>query len=89
MSDPRYRLKAWRTLRAQVIRRDGGRCAMADDTCSDMTRRHAVNVDHIIEVKDGGPFWDANNLQVLCSVHHRRKTSGVKTTRGNPVSPNA
>jgi hypothetical protein len=39
-----------------------------------MSLPRMVYVDHIIEVKDGGAFWDAFNLQVLCRYHHYSKT---------------
>lgn len=87
--DPRYHTKQWQQLRALIIRRDQARCAMADEHCSDMTRRHAIIVDHILEVRDGGSFWDEVNLQVLCKAHHNLKTAGVRETRRFPVSPNA
>lgn len=38
-------------------------------------------VDHIVEVKDGGDFWDMNNLQSLCKTHHNTKTGEEKKKR--------
>lgn len=39
-----------------------------------MTLKGMTQVDHIIEVKDGGAFWDADNLRVVCKFHHYSKT---------------
>lgn len=88
MSDPRYRLARWRRLREQVIRRDGVRCSTPGCT-TDMRGKYKIHVDHIVEVRDGGPFWDPTNLHVLCKPHHRSKTILTAAIRSEPVSPNA
>jgi 5-methylcytosine-specific restriction endonuclease McrA len=88
MSDPRYGTKRWRTLRAQVIRRDGPHCSLPHCT-SDMSEPGMIHVDHIVEVEDGGPFWDPTNLRVVCKRHHFAKTLETAATRGGPISPNA
>lgn len=49
-------------------------------------------VDHIVEVKDGGDFWDPTNLQVLCTYHNREKGKiawAKRELQGERVSPNA
>ena len=48
-----------------------------------------THVDHIIEVRDGGDFWNPLNLCVLCKPHHDAKTMAVLADRTEPVSPNA
>lgn len=84
MDDPRYHTERWQTLRRRIIRRDGARCSVL--RCrNDQSKLH---VDHIIEVDDGGPFWDESNLQVLCKPHHDAKSSMVRAGRAEPVSPN-
>lgn len=88
MSDHRYRTKRWRQLRAQVIRTHGRICAIPGCQ-NDMTRPNWTHVDHIVEAKDGGDFWDPHNLQVLCKPHHTAKTIHARATRGAPLSPNA
>lgn len=59
-----YDSEEWRRLRYQVLRRDGGRCALCGATSKDGVRLH---VDHI---KPRSLFreleLDPNNLQVLC-----------------------
>lgn len=91
MSDPRYRTARWRKARAAVIRRDGAVCSVLGCT-TDMTDYRAVAVDHVVEVKDGGAFWDLNNLQVLCTYHNRQKGTVAQARREQsiePRSPNA
>jgi hypothetical protein len=38
------------------------------------------HVDHIVEVKDGGSFWDPGNLRLVCRFHHFEKS--VQTIAG-------
>lgn len=38
-------------------------------------------VDHIIELEDGGEMWDIDNLQSLCKRHHIIKTNLAKRQR--------
>ena len=49
-----------------------------------------VQVDHIREVQDGGPFWDAGNLRVVCRFHHYAKSIEVMGERrsGKPRQSN-
>ncbi len=62
-----YNNKAWKTTRDAVRYRDKGMCVL----CGGI----GVDVDHIIEVKDGGDFYDMDNLQLLCRRCHGRKTA--------------
>lgn len=87
-TDPRYRTARWRTLRAYIIRRDGRRCSHRGCT-TDMTLPRETHVDHIIEVKAGGSFWDPTNLHVLCRRHHTAKTLSFAAERDERQSPNA
>ena len=86
MTDPRYRTARWRQLRAAVIRRDGPRCSVPSCT-TDMTEYRAVAVDHITEVKDGGDFWNPDNLQVLCTYHNRQKGTVAAANRERAIDP--
>lgn len=85
--DPRYSTARWQALRRQAIRRDGNRCAVSGCR-SDMSRKGMVHADHIIEARDGGPFWELSNIQVLCELHHNAKTLAAKAQRPEPRSPN-
>lgn len=44
-------------------------------------REPAWQVDHIIPVADGGPYFDMDNLQVLCAPCHRIKSSLENVSR--------
>ncbi|MFE6541595.1 HNH endonuclease [Streptomyces rochei] len=63
----------WARLRRRVIRRDGGQCTAHH---SDGTRcpEPGTDVDHVIPASLGGSD-DMDNLALLCSWHHRRKSS--------------
>jgi 5-methylcytosine-specific restriction enzyme A len=90
MNDPRYNTKRWRELKARAVARDGKRCAVPGCQ-TDRTQPHMIHGDHIVEARDGGDFWDLNNIQVLCQIHHRAKTLDARAKRGapEPVSPNS
>lgn len=89
MVDARYHTLRWQQLRDRVIKRDGGRCAYSN-CISDMSKPNMIHVDHIVEVRDGGAFWDLTNLQTLCKPHHLVKTGTVEAGRITiqPRSPN-
>ena len=53
--------RAWRNLRARVLERDRHRCQQCGAP--------ATEVDHLIQVADGGPDVLAN-LQAVCSGCH-------------------
>ena len=40
-----------------------------------------VEVDHIVEVADGGALYDDENCQTLCEVHHQAKTAAQRAAR--------
>lgn len=86
MDDPRYHTAQWRRFRARIIQTRGPHCTIPGCQ-SDMTAPGAIHVDHIIEVKDGGPFYDETNVQVVCKRHHFAKTLEVAASRPNYVSP--
>ncbi|EOR06702.1 HNH endonuclease [Acinetobacter tandoii] len=62
---------AWRKIRELVLKRDGYQCV----TCATLGRvTLATDVDHI-KAKAHGGTDDLNNLQSLCSLHHKEKTA--------------
>jgi len=66
--DKRRRVRALTQVEKEFIReRDFGACRV----CSLPARE----VDHIVEVADGGDNHPSN-LQLLCSTHHQQKTRG-------------
>ena len=66
--DPRWgRIKDWKTIREQALARDGKRCV----NCGAI----ATEVDHIVEIQDGGAEFDLSNLRSLCHGCHVKKTT--------------
>lgn len=56
----------WERVRLQALRRDHNTCVMCG--------KPGNEVDHIREVADNGALYDLNNLQVLCSACHLKKS---------------
>lgn len=71
--DPRYSTARWRRIRELVLRRDGRICSVPGCR-SDMSQRGMTHIGHVVEVKDGGAFWDPYNCRVVCRFHHYSKT---------------
>ena len=68
MSDPYYRSKAWKVLRAEVLRRQ--------PTCSTPgCGASSVAADHIRPRAQGGPD-SLGNLRGLCLHHHNQRRRG-------------
>jgi 5-methylcytosine-specific restriction endonuclease McrA len=82
--DRRYDTARWRLLRARVVARDGYRCTTPGCT-TDTSKPRSLHVDHVIEVSDGGLFWDMANLRTLCWLHHGAKTRLVMANRAGAV----
>ena len=65
--DPRWgRIEDWKTIRDQALVRDGKRCVNCGSG--------ATEVDHIVEIQDGGAEFALSNLRSLCHRCHVRKT---------------
>ncbi|MCV7100069.1 HNH endonuclease signature motif containing protein [Mycobacterium palustre] len=61
----------------QELRRDK---LTADPVCewtspNGRCRRPADQVDHIVPLAEGGARYDWDNLQSLCTPHHKQKTT--------------
>jgi 5-methylcytosine-specific restriction enzyme A len=80
-SAPLYASSAWRRLVQEVIAERGRRCEAEDCASPDRGASGRVVADHIVELKDGGPELDKNNIKLLCHQCHARKTSEVKRLR--------
>lgn len=63
----------WKEIRARVLERAAHRCAGC--------RGRATEVDHIVEIQDGGPEFDLSNLQALCHRCHVAKTNATRFWR--------
>ena len=68
--------RRWAKVRQFVLQRDGYRCR----SCGKAGR---LEVDHVVPVVQGGPWWDAEALQVLCRGCHISKTR-IERTGPNP-----
>lgn len=72
---------SWEFIRGEVLKRDGHTCQNCGRKENKDKRRYCgCEVDHIIEVADGGTD-DMANLQILCSTCHRRKTNAYSHKR--------
>lgn len=62
--------RPWRRIRARILRRDNGLC----QPCWRAGRvTPAVEVDHVVNVADGGSDAD-DNLEAICGPCHKVKT---------------
>jgi 5-methylcytosine-specific restriction enzyme A len=76
----RLRGSSWMVIRDRILRRDNGLCQC--DTCKTLGRlRVAHQVDHIVELADGGTDVDAN-LQAINHDCHALKTAASAKARG-------
>ena len=82
----------WNYIRNKVRRRDKYRCQMPVTGAPAyfnvllpdgrvICGRPAKDVDHIIELADGGCFHDLNNLRSLCHDCHQKKTLMMRKAR--------
>lgn len=66
-------LVEWRYIRACILRRDHWRCVLC--------QKRAKDVDHIVELIDGGAFHEWSNLRALCESCHNAKTQMMRKAR--------
>jgi 5-methylcytosine-specific restriction enzyme A len=69
----------WRKVRAQVLKRDRNRCQLREPGCTGQ----ATQVDHIVNVADGGAPLDPKNLQSACPTCNARKAGREATKARN------
>ena len=60
--------RLWRRVRVKVFDRDGWRC-------QDCGKAGALECDHIRAVKDGGAWYELDNLRTLCRGCHIARTA--------------
>lgn len=63
----------WSYIRRGVLRRDKWTCQLCG--------KPGHEVDHIVELTDGGSFHEWINLRCLCYTCHKAKTAFMKTSR--------
>ena len=77
--------RQWRTLRLRILARDGYRCQIQAKGCTTV----ADQVDHIVELVNGGAKYDPSNLRASCahcnmsrggSMGNARRTRRVSRT---------
>ena len=65
-------------MRHHVLKRDHHRCVKCGAEGRYNNRiggdRYSLEVDHIVEIVDGGAEFDEDNLQTLCRTCHKEKT---------------
>ena len=66
----------WRKVRAKVLERDAHRCQIRGAGCL----QHATEVDHILPVSMGGPWWDEDNLRAACRNCNQARNVKHRTT---------
>jgi len=71
-----YKTARWQRVRKIVLQRDNYLCQICKEKTAEM-------VDHIVEVKDGGAFYELSNLQSLCNKCHALKTKQEEAKRSN------
>ncbi|PWK32571.1 HNH endonuclease signature motif containing protein [Pseudomonas sp. OV226] len=69
-----YQSAKWAKLSAK-LRKEVGHC----EKCG--RNDGQLYVDHVIELRDGGPAWDRSNLMVLCAHCHTTKTKAAAKDR--------
>lgn len=60
----------WDSARSYVLLRDRYTCQV----CGTRTRARSLDVDHIVEIADGGAALEYSNLRTVCRSCHREKT---------------
>jgi 5-methylcytosine-specific restriction endonuclease McrA len=85
-ADPFYLSKEWEAVRKQVIKRDKWKCNTCGVKCLGKAKnKPSPHVDHIIELKLApSKALDPQNLQLLCSSCHSRKTIMTTHSKGKP-----
>jgi len=77
--DPFYQSREWQAFRAAVIRERGLRCEDKEHPPGQPITR--LDLDHIVELSDGGAPLDRRNVILRCRSCHVRKTNQVKADR--------
>lgn len=82
MQTERLRGSSWMRIIDRIMRRDNGLCQCSECKASGRALI-AHQVDHIVELADGGSNADAN-LQAINAECHVRKTNASNAARRSP-----
>jgi 5-methylcytosine-specific restriction protein A len=83
---PFYYSDEWKKFRAAVLAERSERCEDPNHA-ADRPLDGRMELDHIIELQDGGARLDRDNVMVRCGSCHRRKTLKVRDARlAQPVA---
>ncbi|MGK2950138.1 MAG: HNH endonuclease [Acidimicrobiales bacterium] len=85
MSTP-YAHPDWKPTRLRILERDAHRCQINLAKC----RIKATAVDHIVDWRDGGSWFDPDNLRAACvscntSQRNTRVATRARAHRGEPT----
>ena len=72
----------WKAVRARAIAIYEHRCALCGqelDAKAPPHTRFSIEVDHKLSIKNGGPAYELENLQLLCFPCNRRKGSKTES----------
>jgi 5-methylcytosine-specific restriction endonuclease McrA len=78
---PNYNSQEWKRLSKEVVKERGARC----EECGRTGCR--LSVDHIVETKDGGEWFEKGNLRVLCGSCHVSKSNRARERRTGYYRP--
>jgi 5-methylcytosine-specific restriction endonuclease McrA len=68
----RYITNSWASTRWRALRRDHFHCVLC---VKEGKWTYSREVDHIVEIADGGNEFDLANTQTICKKHHKLKTA--------------
>jgi 5-methylcytosine-specific restriction endonuclease McrA len=74
----RYLTNSWASTRWRALRRDHFLCVPC---LKEGKRTWSREVDHIMEIADGGAEFDVANTQTICREHHKLKTAENRSLR--------
>jgi hypothetical protein len=86
MTSRNYADTAWKRTRLQILQRDGYRCQIRGPKC----KIKATEVDHIVNVDDGGARLDPANLRAACkscNVSKRNTEVAARARRARVGAP--
>lgn len=74
-----YKTARWQALRMAIIAERGFRCEDKGHRRGQVIDR--LDLDHVVEMQDGGAPFDPANLILRCRACHGRKTARAKRDR--------